>query len=252
MSRKHSGFYDTIEYIGPRPQKPKRPNIFGGWVILVIALGIGFWFGRPMLSSLMAAGEKPSIEQAEMLISSLRESNQPGATLAAAALGRSRDQITYDADYRRIEYPGGDVAPDRGYAPDVVIRSLRDIGIDLQQEVHDDMAADFRRYPDLWDAKEPDPNIDHRRVANLQRFFERKAQVLTPSREAADYEFGDIVVWSLATAEKHIGIVVPGPGTRADEPWVVHMPDEKGMKWENILFDFKIEGHFRYPSEATE
>lgn len=248
MSRKHSGFYDTIEYIGPRPQKPKRPNIFGGWVILAIALGIGFWFGRPMLSSLKAAGEKPSLEQAEVLASSLRESGQTGAALAAAALERSRDRIAYDADERQIDYPGGDVAPDRGYAPDVIVRCFRDIGIDLQKEVHEDMTAHFRRYPDLWDAKKPNANIDHRRIPNLQRFFERHGETLPTSREAGDYQFGDVVVWSLANAEKHIGIVVPGPGTRATEPWVVHMLDETGMKWENILFDYQIEGHFRYPS----
>lgn len=252
MSRKHTGFYDTIEYIGPRPEKPKRPNIFGGWVILVIAIGIGFWFGRPMLTSLKAAQEAPSVEHAELLIRSLEESGQSGAALAAAALEHSRDDVSFDDTYRKIDYPGGDVAADRGFAPDVVIRCFREIGFDLQKEVHEDMAANFRRYPDLWDAKEPDPHIDHRRVANLQRFFERNARVLTTSREAADYEFGDVIIWSLATAEKHIGIVVPGPGSRALEPWVVHMADEKGVKWENVLFDYKIEGHFRYPNDAAE
>lgn len=248
MSRKHSGFYDTIEYIGPRPQKPKRRHFFGGWVILAIAGGIAFWFGRPMLSSLKAAGERPSLEQAELLIGSLKDAESPAAALAAAALEHSHARISYDPDYRKIAYPGGDVAPDRGYAPDVVVRCFREIGIDLQQEVHEDMTAHFRRYPDLWNAKEPDANIDHRRVANLQRFFERKAEIATPSRDAADYRFGDIVIWSLANAEKHIGIVVPGPGSRATEPWVVHMLDEKGVKWENVLFDYKIEAHFRYPA----
>ncbi|MEY3895092.1 MAG: hypothetical protein RLZZ214_611, partial [Verrucomicrobiota bacterium] len=47
MPRPRPGFYSTIEYIGPRPQKPKRRNFFGGWVIIVIALGMAFWFGRP-------------------------------------------------------------------------------------------------------------------------------------------------------------------------------------------------------------
>ena len=42
MPRSRSGFYSTIEYIGPRPQKPKRPNIFGGWVIILIALTANF------------------------------------------------------------------------------------------------------------------------------------------------------------------------------------------------------------------
>ena len=76
MARSRPGFYSTIEYIGPRPQKPKRPNFFGGWVIVVIAVGIGFWFGRPLVPFLKAAQEGVSMEQAEMLISSLAESDR--------------------------------------------------------------------------------------------------------------------------------------------------------------------------------
>jgi len=97
----------------------------------------------------------------------------------------------------------------------------------------------------LWNAAGPDPHIDHRRVANLQRFFERNGEVLKPSRNPRDYAPGDIVVWSLASAEKHIGIIVPGPGANSHEPWVVHHLDEK-PKWENVLFDFSIEGHYRF------
>jgi hypothetical protein len=33
------------------------------------------------------------------------------------------------------------------------------------------------------------------------------------------------------------------------EPWVVHNIGA-GVKWENTLFDYKIEAHFRYPANA--
>lgn len=247
MARSRPGFYSTIEYIGPRPQKPKRPNFFGGWVILVIAVGIGFWFGRPLVPFLKAAQEGVSMEQAELLISSLAESDQPGSRLAAAALAHSGDKVVFDPSYYKIPYPNGDVAPGKGGPEDVIIRCYRKIGIDLQKEVHEDMAENFRLYPQLFGALGPDSNIDHRRVANLQRYFERKGQTLPASREASDYKPGDIVIWSLANADKHIGIVVPGPGNRAGEAWVVHNMGT-GMKWENVLFDFKIEAHFRYPA----
>lgn len=251
MARTRSGFYSTIEYIGPRPQKPKRPNFFGGWVIVVIAVGIGCWFGRPLVPFLKAAQEGVSFEQAEVLISSLGESDDPGGKLAAAALAHSADQVVFDPSYYKINYPNGDIAPGKGAAADVIIRCYRKLGIDLQQEVHEDMAANFRLYPQLWGALTPDTNIDHRRVANLQRFFERKGQTLKPSREPSDYRPGDIVIWSLANADQHIGIVVPGPGNRAGEAWVVHNMGA-GMKWESVLFDFKIDAHFRYPSGAAE
>jgi uncharacterized protein YijF (DUF1287 family) len=247
MARPRPGFHSTIEYIGPRPQKPKRRHFFGGWVILVIAVGIGSWFGRPLVPFLKATQQGPTLEQAGLLISSLESSSEPNRRLAAAALAYSGSDVTFDAAYYKIPYPKGDISSNKGSAADVVIRCCREIGIDLQQEVHEDMTAHFRSYPQLWGALAPDDNIDHRRIGNLERFFERKAKVLTPSREPADYQPGDIVVWSLANAEKHIGIVVPGPGKRANEAWVVHHKDTE-VKWEDVLFDYKIDGHFRFPA----
>jgi uncharacterized protein YijF (DUF1287 family) len=246
MARPKQGFYSTIEYIGPRPNKPKRQNFFGGWVILLIAVGIGFWFVKPLVPLLNA--EDVSVEQAEALIASLERSTTPGNRVAAAALAYPGHEILHDSTYYQISYPNGDLPSGKGYAPDLVIRSLRKVGVDLQQEVHDDMAAHFRLYPQLWNAKGPDTNIDHRRVANLQRFFERKAEVLTTSQDVADYQPGDIVVWILPNADKHIGIVVPGPGQYIGQPWVVHHMSD-GVKWENTLFEYKIEAHFRYPAE---
>ena len=247
MARRKPGFYSTIEYIGPRPTKPKkRPMIFGGWVIVVIALGLGFWFGRPLVPLLKA--EQATPQQAEVISASLDQSQESGQRLAAAALRRTLEDITFDPAYYRIAYPMGDIPPGKGAAADVIIRSLRAIEVDLQVDVHEDINENFRLYPQLWNAMGPDKNIDHRRIANLQRFFERKGETLSTAREADQYLPGDIVIWSLSNADKHIGIVVPGPGEHMSEPWVVHNIGA-GVKWENILFDYKIEAHFRYPSK---
>lgn len=246
MARRRNGYFETIEYIGPRPQKKKRRNFFGGWVILVIAVGVGAWFGRPLVPMLKANQQGVSIEQAALLIADLRGAGGEGAALAASALVLSGEEIIYDNAYYKIDYPNGDISPGKGNAADMVIRCLRGIGIDLQREVHEDMAQNFRLYPQLWGGSGPDSHIDHRRIPNLERFFERHGQSLPPTRAPEDYRPGDIVVWSLANAEKHIGIVVPGPGKRAGEPWVVHHKDTH-IQWENALFDYKIESHFRYP-----
>ncbi len=245
MSRSRSGFYSAIEYIGPRPQKPKRRNFFGGWVIGVIAVGIACWFGRPLLQTLKGQ-EGASTERATMLISALKTSGTPGNQLAAAALGHSSDKVVFDPSYYKISYPNGDVAPGKGAAADVIIRCYRKLNLDLQKEVHEDMVANFRHYPQLWGNTTPDTNIDHRRIANLQRFFERKGKTLPLSRDPQDFHPGDVVIWSLANADSHIGIVVPGPGAAGGEPWVVHNMGD-GVKWEDVLFDYKIEAHFRYP-----
>lgn len=251
MPRPRSGFYNTIEYIGPRPQKPKRRNFFGGWVIIVIAVGMGAWYGKPLIPFLKAAGVEATREQAAALISELGESSRFGNGLAAAALSHSGDQVTYDRTYFKMAYPNGDVPSGKGKAEDVLIRCYRRMGLDLQQLVHEDMTANFRIYPQLWNEPGPDSNIDHRRVPNLQKFFERNGDTLTVSRDAKNYRPGDIVIWSLASAETHIGIVVPGPGKQSDEAWVVHNMGA-GVKWENILFDYPIERHFRYPGQTQE
>lgn len=220
-------------------------------MIIVIALGMGFWFGRPLIPFLKATQEGASMEQADLLISSLKESSRFGNALAAAALTQSQSggTVIEDRAYFQIAYPNGDVPAHKGVAADVLVRAYRAMEMDLQVLVHEDMAENFRLYPQLWAASGPDTNIDHRRVANLQRYFERKGQTLTPSRNSTDYLPGDIVVWSLANAEAHIGIVVPGPGDRGGEAWVVHNIGT-GVKWENVLFDYSIQRHFRFPTDA--
>ena len=153
--------------------------------------------------------------------------------------------MTFDPSYYRIAYPGGDIPSDRGYGPDVVIRSFRVVGIDLQQLVHEDMLENFKVYPQIYPEREADPNIDHRRVPNLQRFFSRFGESLPGSRESSDYSVGDLVIWQVGR-DRHIGVVVPGPGARAEERWVVHNLDKRGPVWEDCLFDFEVVGHFRY------
>jgi uncharacterized protein YijF (DUF1287 family) len=247
MARPRPGFYDTIEYIGPRPQKPRRRRFFGGWVILLISAGIAAWFGRPVLPILKATQQGASLEQAGLLVSSLGQSENAGDRLAAAALAYVNRGIAFDAAYYKIGYPNGDIAADKGCAADVLIRCCRKLGIDLQRQVHEDMRTHFREYPQLWGALSPDPSIDHRRIANLERYLERRGHGIAPSREPADYRPGDIIIWSLANAEKHIGIVVPGPGNRANEPWVVHHKDTT-VKWEDVLFDHSIDARYRLPA----
>lgn len=248
MPRKRSNYYETIEYIGPRPQKKPARNRggLGGWVIVILAIGVSAWFARPLVPFLKATQERVSTEQVALLMTELAESPDPGNHLAAAAIGYSREPVLFDNAYYKITYPHGDIPAGKGNAADVIIRCYRRVGIDLQQQVHEDMKADFRAYPQLWDALAPDSSIDHRRVANLVRFLERKGEVLPSSREPADYQPGDIVVWSLANAEIHIGLVVPGPGANQDQPWVVHHMETMPV-WANELFDFQIVGHYRFP-----
>ncbi len=113
---------------------------------------------------------------------------------AAAALARTQHAVRYDPAYVRLAYPGGDVPADTGVCTDEVIRAYRAVGIDLQKEVHEDMAGNFNAYPKKWGRREPDPNIDHRRVPNLMVFFNRKGESLpiTDRARLRSGRFGDL------------------------------------------------------------
>src|SRR5690606_14436386 len=99
--------------------------------------------------------------------------------LVLGARKEVKNKTRYDASYQVIDYPGGDIAPDRGACTDVVIRAYRHANIDLQKLIHEDMQKDFAAYPNNWGLQEPDPNIDHRRIPNQMAFFERHGRKLT-------------------------------------------------------------------------
>src|SRR6185503_15331399 len=119
--------------------------------------------------------------------------------------------VRYDPSYRQLDYPGGDVPRDRGVCSDVVVRAFRAVGVDLQVAVHEDMQQHFRDYPQLWGLRAPDRNIDHRRVPNLMRYFERQGKRVAPG---AGYRPGDVVAWRLPNGLLHIGVVAEQRGPR--------------------------------------
>ena len=163
--------------------------------------------------------------------------------LVAAAIERSHHSVRYVSDYVRIAYPDGDVPADTGVCTDEVIRSYRALGVDLQKEVHEDMVRNFDLYPHKWQ-QHPDSNIDHRRVPNLMVFFSRKGTILPMTRRPEDYSPGDIVAWDLGGGITHIGIVVDRKG--ASGSYMVVHNIGRGPQMEDVLFDWKIIGHYRY------
>ena len=165
--------------------------------------------------------------------------------LVAAAKERTTHAVTYDGSYRAIAYPMGDVPDGVGVCTDVVIRSYRKVGVDLQQRVHEDMRAHFSAYPKNWGLTRPDANIDHRRVPNLQIFFEREGKSLPVSRDAKDYQAGDLVTWMLPGNLPHIGIVSDNTVRSTAWPKILHNIGQ-GPKEEDVLFAYPITGHYRF------
>ncbi|WP_215398539.1 DUF1287 domain-containing protein [Rheinheimera oceanensis] len=167
--------------------------------------------------------------------------------LVAAALERTEHKVRYDGRYMRIAYPNGDVPADMGVCTDVVIRSYRALGIDLQQLVHEDMRDNFALYPSkrIWGLTRPDSNIDHRRVPNLQAFFSRHGESLVVSRQGSNYQPGDLVTWMLPGNLPHIGIVVNKTSADGQRPLIVHNIGA-GPVLADMLFDYSITGHYRF------
>ena len=169
--------------------------------------------------------------------------------LVEAAQDRLKQRITYNGAYMKLDYPGGDVPANIGVCTDVLIRSYRAAyGFDFQKAVHEDMKANFSTYPKNWGLKRTDRNIDHRRVPNLETYLIRQGASLGISREPSDFQPGDIVSWRLAGGLPHIGIVSDRKAADGT-PLIIHNVGA-GPQEEDVLFLYKMNGHFRFIPEG--
>jgi len=165
--------------------------------------------------------------------------------LSQSAIERTKHIVRYDGRYRKISYPNGDVPDNVGVCTDVIVRSYRKLGIDLQKDIHEDMKENFDKYPKLWGLSKPDTNIDHRRVPNLRTLFKRKGIILPITKDPNDFVTGDIITWMLPGNLPHIGIVIDSSSGDGNMPLIVHNIGS-GPVIENILFNYQITGHYRY------
>lgn len=171
-----------------------------------------------------------------------RGPGQVGRLLARAAAHQVGVTNFYDPSYTRLPYPGGDVPLERGVCADVVVRAFRAIGVDLQVEVHEDMRKDFAAYPRRWGLRSPDGNIDHRRVPNLMRYFERRGKQLPL---VGAYLPGDVVAWRLPNGLYHIGVVAEERLSAQNRSLMIHNIGA-GTRREDVLYAFDIIGHYRW------
>jgi len=183
-----------------------------------------------------------------------------GERLAAAARAQVGVTTGYDPSWTAISYPNGDVPRSTGVCADVVIRAGRDgLGLDLQKLVHQDMLANFDAYPArrTWRSTRPDTSIDHRRVLNLETYFQRVGCCLwRANAPVAGDAFprpplpGDVITWLLDARLPHIGIVVGTYRTHSDnlDCQVLHNIG-RGAE-QSLLAEFhphRASGHYRWP-----
>ena len=170
----------------------------------------------------------------------ITEPEEPSPQIVQSARNQIGKTLRYDPAYTKLTYPMGDVPMEKGVCTDVVIRALREQNIDLQELVHQDMSRNFSVYPKRWGLKQPDTNIDHRRVPNLMTYFTRQGWAV----QDTNYQAGDIVTWELKGNRPHIGIV--SDRKIGDRPLIIHNIGS-GTREDDVLYRYTITGHFRLP-----
>lgn len=145
----------------------------------------------------------------------------------------------YDGSYQVGGFPPENV----GVCTDVIWRAFREAGYDLRAMLNQDIMKHPEDYP--W-ISQRDPDIDFRRVVNLEKFFQKYARDLTLDMGKIDqWQPGDIVITSDGM---HIGIV-SDKRNRTGETYIIHNAGQP-MREENYLKRARVNGHYRF--DATK
>ncbi len=171
------------------------------------------------------------------------------------ALKTALNADAYNQDYFTIPYPWGDVPRDKGACTDVIVRALRNAGIDLQEQLHDDLARAPKSYPMV---SKPNANIDHRRVRTLLpwfvRHFEEFAVVGDGETVASVGRPGDIILMdtiSNRAGPDHIGILHAGDLYGAKMEVINNWTTGSVTQSMDLLAFVPVTHHFRVPESPS-
>jgi uncharacterized protein YijF (DUF1287 family) len=146
----------------------------------------------------------------------------------------------YTPGYFTLTYPMGDMPRSQGVCTDVVIRALRNAGIDLQVEVQRDIRRRRAAYPMV--KRNGDASIDHRRVRTLLPYFVKHWERHTTAlADPADpLRPGDVIFMDTfpnKSGPDHIGIVSDTPGD-SGHPQIINNWTNGTVTAEMDLLDF--------------
>ncbi len=154
-------------------------------------------------------------------------------------------------------YQGGDPPLEWAISTDIVARAYMEAGIDLRVLINEDIKENYAEYPlrAIWGQSYPDIDIDYRRIQNMEVFFKRKADSITPSFDPADINNlnswvpGDIVFFDMSRdGFTDTAGIVSDNTTRNGSPKIIYNHIDPGYTVEeDILSSTLIKGHYRYP-----
>lgn len=162
----------------------------------------------------------------------------------------AREQIGKVTKYDTRYYVGAYPPSDRGACTDVIEQALRTVGYNLKEKIDADMGLHPQRYP-----HPSDPNINFRRVRNVEVFLKHHAENLSTCTQTKCFQEnlwqpGDIVtfdqipgsLWHIALVSDHYKIDDSG----VKIPLLIHnygfgvVENNKLLTW-----PAPITGHFR-------
>lgn len=163
----------------------------------------------------------------------------------------ARNEVKNQTNYKSVYYSWGYPPENEWVCTDVVWRALKNAWIDLKSLIDSDIKNNISKYSRVeW---KPDPNIDFRRVPNLDTFLKRNAISLTTKVIPWDiYNLKQWQAWDIVTFDvpkNHTAIV----SDKRNKQWVPYMihnsaPTPREDDWlvywdENVS---KIIGHYRW------
>jgi len=174
----------------------------------------------------------------------------------------ARKEVENKTNYKSAYYSGGYPPKDEWVCTDVVWRALKNAWYDLKKMMDEDIKKNINSYSRVnW---KPDPNIDFRRVPNLDEFLRRNAEILTLEiipkdiENLKNWQAWDIVIfgnyWTnrVKTQSKTLDhtAIISNKRNRDWVPFIIHnsAPVPKEQDWliywnENVS---KIIGHYRF------
>ena len=172
------------------------------------------------------------------------------------------EDIEYGMEYfPDTYYPSTD---NKWISTDVISVTLNDCGIDIMELIYKDMLEHKEDYPidTITGRKTAIKYIDSRNVFFQERFFERNALILPFEYDIEDenrnliWQAGDIVYFQIDIDDPdsdHYGGFISPHKNEDGVPLVIMISSEfKKVSEVDVLLEYKIAGHFRYPPPEVD
>lgn len=212
-----------------------------------------------------------SVDNNESLDQLQQESYTTETTTSSLPLSEVQRKIIFralDLLNQNIKY-GYQYYPETGYptdniwiSTDVVAMVLKDCGYDLMELIYKDMSEHKEAYPmDLKGSKNLDKYMDFRHVYFQETFFKRYALELPSEYIPGDennniqWQPGDIIFFQIDENNPGKDVVGIISSRKNDKgvPLVIMCTKELGKLSEvDVLEEYKIKGHYRYPYPEME